>query len=71
MKAITVGMLIYLVLCAVLVFANSSYEDLKRHRNSRQRDADNPADIPASIDIHLETRDIKPPHSAPRTRHAA
>ncbi len=71
MKAITVGMIIYCVVCAVLVVAVSLYQDLKRHRELHQHGNDNPVIPPGDTTLHLESREIRPPRQTPRTRHAA
>jgi len=70
MKAITIAMIVYVVVCAALVFAVSLYEDVK-HRRESHRGKDNPVRVPHDSALGLETRDVEPPHNAPRTRHAA
>lgn len=71
MKAITIAMVLYVVVCAALVFAVSMYEDAKRRRELHRGDKDNSVRLTGDSSLSLETRDIEPPHKAPRTRHAA
>jgi hypothetical protein len=70
MQAITVAMIIYVAVCAALVFVVSVFEDIKRRRELHPRDKDSVKPAGGS-DLNLESRDIEPPHNAPRTRHAA
>jgi len=71
MQAITIAMIVYVVICAALVFAVSAYEDIKcRHELHRERKAD-PTRPASDTSLPLETREVKSPHNAPRTRHAA
>jgi hypothetical protein len=71
MQAITIAMIVYVVVCAALVFAVSAYEDVKHRRESHRERKDNPARRASDTALSLETRDIEPPHQAPPTRHAA
>jgi len=71
MQAITVAMIVYVVVCAALVFAVSMYEDIRRRRELHRGESDHPAISASDRTLDLETRDVQPPHNAPRTRHAA
>jgi hypothetical protein len=71
MKAITIAMILYVVVCAALVFAVSMYEDAKRRHGLHRGPTDDSARPTGDSSLSLETRDIEPPHKAPRTRHAA
>jgi hypothetical protein len=72
MESITVAMMVYVVLFAVLIFAISIHRGVKRNREMKACLQDLPkASRPEESAPSQPSTDSKSPHDAPSAKHAA